>query len=908
MAQTKTSQLAFNHGETSRRALARVDIEKMRLAAETQENFAPFVVGPMTLRPGTGYITNSASNLTARFIEFIFANDDTALLECTASVLRPIVSDAVITRPSVSTAVTSGTFNSSSGWDTSDTSSGNTTTIGFGHLTMMAPARGGVCRAKQTLTVSGGDVGAKHALRIIVRTGPVSFRAGSTVNGDDYIEESDLGTGYHSLAFTPTGTSVFIQFESRLARPVDVTSIAVESAGTMTLPSPWGASSLDDIRYVQSGDVIFNACQDVRQMKIERRGTDSWSIVDYVAEDGPFAPTATLERCSLAPSVHFGSGTLTASRAFFTSQHVGALFRLFSTGQSRRTVIGGENAFTDPIRITGVGTNSRAFNWVAEGTWAGTLQLQATYEDPPDGGWFDATGGTASKTTNGSSTFDDHGDNDNKIVNYRVGFKVGQYTSGNATVSFNSRGAEQGAAAGICRVTGFNSNTSVTIDIIKDFSSLTPTYDWNEGEWSTKKGFPSAVEMFDGRLFWFGRDRYWGSESDNFTGFDIDTEGDSGPINKSLGAGPIDRVLGALALSRLLVFREGVETTIRSSSVDEPLTPTASTARPCSTQGSANVRPIRVDTTAIFVQRSTRRVYDLNYSLDKSDYVPTDMTRLNDEIGETGFVDAAVARQPDTAIYFVRGDGQVAVLTYDKPDQVVCWTRIVAANDGVIEAVAVLPGSLEDSVYFCVKRIVNGSTVRFIEKMARFDQCRGDPGARLSDAHVVYSGVSTTAMTGGTHLIGEEVVAWGYNTGDETGVDLGTFTVDSSGHITLGSAVTNCCWGLPYDGKFKSAKLAYGAQQGTALNTKKKIDGVGLLMLDVHKDGIQFGTDFDNLRPLPLTEDGAVTDDDKVWPDFDKPLIMFDGSWDTDSRLCLKASSPRPVTVSGVVMKIQTNE
>jgi hypothetical protein len=33
---------------------------------------------------------------------------------------------------------------------------------------------------------------------------------------------------------------------------------------------------------------------------------------------------------------------------------------------------------------------------------------------------------------------------------------------------------------------------------------------------------------------------------------------------------------------------------------------------------------------------------------------------------------------------------------------------------------------------------------------------------------------------------------------------------------------------LPYTGQFKSAKLAYAAQMGTALNQKKKVNRVGL--------------------------------------------------------------------------------
>jgi hypothetical protein len=53
MGRTNASLLAFNRGEVAKLALARVDLERMRLSAETQVNWMPTVLGPMMLRPGT---------------------------------------------------------------------------------------------------------------------------------------------------------------------------------------------------------------------------------------------------------------------------------------------------------------------------------------------------------------------------------------------------------------------------------------------------------------------------------------------------------------------------------------------------------------------------------------------------------------------------------------------------------------------------------------------------------------------------------------------------------------------------------------------------------------------------------------------------------------------------------------
>src|SRR5690242_1812299 len=74
---------AFNRGEVSRLALGRVDLDRLRLSAEEQVNFQPMVLGPMTLRPGLQHLDSTRNNLKARFIPFVFGNDDTAALELT---------------------------------------------------------------------------------------------------------------------------------------------------------------------------------------------------------------------------------------------------------------------------------------------------------------------------------------------------------------------------------------------------------------------------------------------------------------------------------------------------------------------------------------------------------------------------------------------------------------------------------------------------------------------------------------------------------------------------------------------------------------------------------------------------------------------------------------------------------
>ena len=174
---------------------------------------------------------------------------------------------------------------------------------------------------------------------------------------------------------------------------------------------------------------------------------------------------------------------------------------------------------------------------------------------------------------------------------------------------------------------------------------------------------------------------------------------------------------------------------------------------------------------------------------------------------------------------------------------------------------------------------------------------------RLADSHITQdTSDPTTSVTGGEHLVGASVVLWG------NGKDLGSYTVSSNGTFTASEASTGFVFGLPYSGIYKSAKLAYAAEAGTALTQKKKINHVGLVLADVHPQGLQYGPSIDNLDPMPLVEKGAVISTDDMNQTYDEASIEFKGSWDTDSRIVLKAQAPRPVTVLGAVIQMETKE
>ena len=910
-----------NRGEVSRFALARADVDKMRMAADTMINWVPMTMGPMTLRPGTEYLGSVQSDASCRLIEFVYATDDTALIELTDSNLRVWVDDALITRAAVTTTV--ATF--ASGTWTAVASTGSSVSTATGALIIKDVTQGNISYAYKSIDTSANK-NKSHGLRIpVTKGGNITIKIGSTQGAQDVFPATVLGTGTHSINFTPTVNTCYIQFESYDARSCEIAALSFEAAGPMTLPTPWPASALHSVRYDQSADVIYCAASGYQQRKIERRAYDSWSITLYEAEDGPFPASTGDPTFQFTPGALRGDTTITSNKSFFVDNHIGGLMRLFHVGQDTTQKLNVRDTATDGLVVTGAAevtyisgttttsqsSSERTFTISITGlTGTGnTIALQRTFDTQGLADWTEI----ATYTTDQSTTYNDH--IYNVEVHYRLYMKT--YSSGTTTCNLS---LGSGGGAGIARIYAIDKTTTpytAKVQILKAFYGTGSTTQWRMSQWNSSDGWPSSVTIHEGRLWWSGGSRVWGSVSDNYTSFDFEKEGDAAPINRSIGKGPIQNTNFMMSLGRLTIGTDAGIVTARSSSIDEPLTTTKFNVKYTNTQGTADLRAVALDQKGIFVQRSGRRIYMITFTTQSFDYRTDDLTRLNVDIGIPGFTSLAVQRQIDTRFWFVRNDGQIAVLLYDEQDEVLAWFRIKASGynyatgDGIIENVAILPGTLEDQVYVVVKRIVNGATKRYLEKFGRLDECVGDSVTRLVDAHLTYSGTATTSLTGLGHLEGKTVAVWGAGA-DGVAKDLGTKTVTSGTISGLSTAVTSAIVGLPYTAQYVSTKLAFAATQGSAINQMKRVNKVGFVLDRTHYQGVRYGqydvtNDAYTSDNLPLVEDGATTADNTIWQHYDQQQFELNGKWDADSRVYIEAASPRPATVLGFTIEMETS-
>lgn len=1051
MAEGNVHVHAFNAGEVSNAALARIDQERVRLTAQVQENLLPATLGKAVFRPGFQYLVTPPGQ--GRLVKFVKTVTDTAQLVLLNGAIQFLVNDAFVTRPSVTSTVSDGTFSSASTdravaatitavttasgstanlvdgdpatvwvssatatqtltfdlatartiyhlWMMGDSTSSSTIQraptaftvqgsstgafggeqvtlltvsgaanwalgeertytltspgsyryyrismtanklgsgsyriagislwdtawrfkrVGFatlsvasGVLNLSAPYRGGYAVATQQVSTSSS--GTEHALDIHVTNGPVLFRVGSTDGDDDLVTTTELATGYHSLAFTPAGSTYWVEFSTDLDRGITVNSCTVASSGALSLTAPWVTAELNEIQYAQEGDDVWLAHDEWRTRIVQRRGTTSWSLVEYLHEDGPFTISRTAP-VELTPSATRGYGvTLSSNRPFFKATHVGALFKLTHDRFNATFNLAAPNTFTDTWRVAGIALNSdindRKWVQVTAGSWGGTLRDQRTSTDPGETGFSDfrrEIGEIALSGWGNNVTYVNADADDNVIMWHRIGFIPDEWDFGYATVEINYPGY---GGSGICRVTSVTNSTTAVVEVLTPFKNIVATSDWQEGQWSDLRGHPSAVKLYDGRI-WLGdaSAKFAGSVSNNLYSFDETVEGASGSVQRSVQTGSgAGRINSFLPLQRLLMLTDAAEVSARSSSFDAPITPDDLTLKDAGNQGSSRASPVKSGSRGYIIDRSQTKVFVVAYDVESNDYTSRSLMRYHDEIGLPGIVQIDFQHHPEPYCWAVLADGRCAVLLHNPQEEVAAWFRVISEGDGTgdIESLSVLPSTTEDRVYVIVKRVLNGATVRTIEKMALRSEAWGDAVTKMADCFTYAAGpvssVTAAQLANETGLIGWGVTAGGVKT------ILTGLSANGSGVISLGATYSNVCVGLPYGWRYQSSKLAYGAEHGTALLQTKRVGSLGLLAERVYPGAITYGADFSHLFPMPLIEDGTTLPTTTVLPEYDAPSLPVDGTWDTDARVCLAGSAPYPVTLLGLVLGIETND
>lgn len=392
----------------------------------------------------------------------------------------------------------------------------------------------------------------------------------------------------------------------------------------LKVDTPYLAEDLFEIQHKQLNDVMWLTHGSYAPRKLSRTSASSFTVTEITFEDGPFQTRndiANGDGITLTPSVTTGSGTLTASSATFAAGHVGALF---SVTQPRvNTAVTGELVSPTTGVIGSALVVEGEFTWNTYGTWTGTALLQRSIDGT---NWEEYARCTGTNNRQAQLTAVEEEDD----VQYRV--NVTALTSGTIGSELTVNSSTQ---TGICRVTEYTSSTVVSMTVLKDFAAATADVRWAEGCWSTYRGFPRCVTFFEDRAIYAGTNHQpqtvWFSASGDYESFEEGTYDDSS-FALTLGSDTRNDIVWISALDGLIVGTAGSEWRIRSSSYEEPLTPTNFSCRQQTTYGSKAIQALPVHDAILFVDRVGRKVREISYDYARDKYIAPDLTALAEHI------------------------------------------------------------------------------------------------------------------------------------------------------------------------------------------------------------------------------------------------------------------------------------
>lgn len=658
-----------------------------------------------------------------------------------------------------------------------------------------------------------------------------------------------------------------IEFADSVCRFYFNRAHVIDGGSAYELASPYSAASLVNeagefnLDIVQSGDVLYitHRSGEYSPRRLTRTSSTSWVFSTMTPGSGPFSDLNSTSTTVYSDAAT-GTVTLTASSSIFTADDVGGLFRI-----EQQTIT----------------TNA----WKAStGYTAGDYVRSEGRE------YLATTTGTSGTTipTHTNGVVSDGG------VEWR-------YTS---------------AGYGVARITA-QSGTTATATVIRRFpqtvvGSGNASELWRFGAWSDRNGYPETVSFFNERLCFGMGQRIDMSEVAAYSSFAPDTAGEILPtsaVSITIQSSQTNDIASLVEGPDLVVNTGGGEFTIGALTSSEAFGPGNIKVTPASAYGSRSIRALRVGEAVLFVQASARKVREAIFDIQVNNLVARDLTVRSEHITAPSVVSMVRQEEPFQLVWFVRSDGQLCCLTYDRTQEVRGWSRQViggAFNGGsaVVESAAVIPSpdGSRDDLWLIVKRTVNGATVRYIEYVtAAIEAGQGAEESFYVDCGLTYDGAAATVISGLDHLEGETVNILA------DGATHPQRTV-SGGAITLDRATEVAQIGLPQVAIWGSSRTDAGASDGSAQTKTKRITDVSFRVLNTL--GGSAGPSLSNMDAIPgLMYRSAATPMDSG-PGLVTGDVTLDwpGGYETDGRIYYRNADPLPVTLVAAVAQVVTQE
>jgi len=215
-------------------------------------------------------------------------------------------------------------------------------------------------------------------------------------------------------------------------------------------------------------------------------------------------------------------------------------------------------------------------------------------------------------------------------------------------------------------------------------------------------------------------------------------------------------------------------------------------------------------------------------------------------------------------------------------------TRLAATSEthSKAKSVASIPEGGEDQVWVIIERVINGSTVQYVEYLSST--------ANMDSYLTGTVNSSSTSVTSLDHLEGEKVqIVIGDAVYPPQTVTNGAITVDIPTELSTKTIDV----GLGFTSTLKTLKPEFGGQAGTSQGRKKRYNEVMVRFLNTVGATI-------NDDQLPFRS--SATPMGQNIPEFTGDKRVTNLGWDRDGQITVKQTQPLPMTILGITGTLLT--
>lgn len=429
-------------------------------------------------------------------------------------------------------------------------------------------------------------------------------------------------------------------------------------------------------------------------------------------------------------------------------------------------------------------------------------------------------------------------------------------------------------------------------NIAADMGKTPPIYD---AVFAATGDYPGAVSYFEQRRCFAGTtnkpQNIWMTKSgtESVMSYSLPIRDDD-RIAFRVAAREANTIRHIIPLAQLLLLTGAAEWRVTSVNSDA-ITPTSISVRPQSYIGASNVQPVVINNNLLYVAARGGHVRECAYSWQANGFISGDMSLRAPHLFDSfDIADMAYCKAPIPLVWFVSTNGKLLGLTYVPEQQIGAWHW--HDTDGVFESCTVVAEGGEDFLYCVIRRTINGSSVRYVERMAS-RQFVDPADAFFVDAGLTYSGAAATTISGLSHLEGKTVNVL-------TDGAVHPQCVVTSGAITLQQAASKAQIGLPITSDAQTLPVAAQVDNAFGQGRYKNVNKAWLRVY--RSSGINIGPDADNL----VTVKQRTTENYGTAPALksEEIPVMLNPSWADSGQIFIRQSDPLPLTLASLTLEV----